>query len=227
MCSSDLPKPLESFGGIKLFAYSELNFKKLAKMNVMSPEQQPQTIFRDVMMPDFVIKMNPDTQIQLDSIEKEDTFYMMLSTKSDKFSKFVLQLNHNRIFMTLGPGSPPVAYIDIDYSRIKLVKPTNILGKQLGSIRFIKGKSYEEIFHPEYGVLQDWFTSLKAYCILSKFRETYVVGRTIGKGNFAKVLACVKAQTKEEFAVKIFDKKLILKDKFERVKFINVAMPAL
>ena len=53
--------------------------------------------------------------------------------------------------------------------------------------------------------------------MLSKFRESYLIKNTIGKGNFAKVYITTRVAENKDFAVKIFDKKLILQDKFERV----------
>lgn len=188
-------------------------------MNVLSPEQHPSTIFRDIMKHDFVIKIKDGTQLSINPamVELEDFFFMMLSTKSEKLSRFFLQLSEGRIYLRLSPDTAVLAYIDIDYSRIKIMKSTPVLGKHLAVLRFIKGKTYEEIFHEDPKTIETWFDKLKRHCILSKFREFYKVGSTIGKGNFAKVIACSSVLNNDDYAVKIFDKKLILQDKFERV----------
>lgn len=195
-------------------------------MNVLSPEQHPSTIFRDIMKQEFVIKTKEAAPVLVppEKVELQDYFYMLLSSKSEKLSRFFLQLSEGRIYLRMNPESPVLAYVDIDYSRIKLMKPTPIMGRQLAVVRFIKGKTYEDILHEDSAVTQAWFEALKKTCILSKFREHYKVGSIIGKGNFAKVIACVSLDTNEEYAVKIFDKKLILQDKFERVGWSNLAM---
>ena len=118
-----------------------------------------------------------------------------------------------------------LAYIDIGYARLKLLRGVKIADKTLNGIRFIKNKNYEEIFHESMSVVQQWFESLKRYCVLSKFREVYQIKNMIGKGNFAKVYITTRMPGQQEFAVKIFDKKLILQDKFERVESTNEAMP--
>lgn len=198
-------------------------------MNILSPEQHPSTIFRDIMKHDFVIKVKESAPVMPTpgSVELEDHFYMMLSTKSEKLSRFFLQLSEGRIYMRLQSDSPVLAYVDVDYSRIKIMKSSSVLGKQMAVVRFIKGKTYEEIFHEDVKVVEKWFEALKKTCVLSKFREFYEVGTTIGKGNFAKVIACASLLTNESYAVKIFDKKLILQDKFERVDPIYLAMSPL
>ena len=54
---------------------------------------------------------------------------MMLSSKSDKLIKFWLELIEGQIFMKNAKDQNVLAYIDISYSRIKLIKNTEILGK--------------------------------------------------------------------------------------------------
>jgi hypothetical protein len=179
---------------------------------------QVQTIFKDAMVPDFVIKMKEsDPQTLQWPVLKSDFFYMMLSSKSEKLSKFYLQISDGRIYMRNSAEHPLLAYIDIAYSRLKLMRNVELCGKTLHGIRFIKSKNYEEIYHPEPRVIDEWFHLLKRYCVLSKFRESYLIKNTIGKGNFAKVYITTRVAENKDFAVKIFDKKLILQDKFERV----------
>ena len=52
---------------------------------------------------------------------------------------------------------------------------------------------------------------------MSKFKEVYKIQNMIGKGNFAKVYVTRRLQDQKDFASKMFDKKLIVQDKFERV----------
>jgi hypothetical protein len=188
-------------------------------MNVLSPEQHPSTIFRDIMKQEFVIKVKDSAAmiLQPSSVELEGYFYMMLSSKSEKLNRFFLQLSEGQIYLRQQPDGPILAYVDVEYARVKCMKPTPVLGRQLSVVRFIKGKTFEEILHEDHSIIQRWYEALKKTCVLSKFRESYKVGATIGKGNFAKVIACTNITNNEDCAVKIFDKKLILQDKFERV----------
>lgn len=195
----------------------------------MNSTSQITTIFRDSMVQDFVIKIKDETvATSQGEIQKAEYFYMMLSSKADKINKFYLEFRGHRIFMRSGPDHNVLAYIDIDYARIKLMKNVDICGKTLNGIRFIKNKNYEEIFHQDFRVVEEWFQMLKRFCILSKFRESYNIKEVIGKGNFAKVYVCTRIADGKNFAVKIFDKKLILQDKFERVTLVSngIGMPA-
>lgn len=78
---------------------------------------------------------------------------MMLSAKSDKLNKFCLQIYEGRIYMRNNPDSPLLAYIDIGYARLKLLRGIEVAGKVFNGIRFIKNKNYEEIFHESMSVV--------------------------------------------------------------------------
>lgn len=176
------------------------------------------TIFQDVIVNEFVIRVKDEaalTPVPKDALQ--EYFYMMLSSKSEKLNKFWLQVVEGRIYMRNTQESALLAYIDIGYARLKLLRGVDVAGRTLNGIRFIKNKNYEEIFHESMTVVQQWFDSLKRYCVLSKFREVYQIKNVIGKGNFAKVYITTRVSDHKDFAVKIFDKKLILQDKFERV----------
>lgn len=175
------------------------------------------TIFQDALVPEFVVRLKEgEPKERLSDPIRESHFYMMLSSKSDKLTKFWLQLIDGRIYMKNSPDGQRLAYIDIAYARLKLLKSTTIVGKTVNGIRFIKNKNYEEIYHQDLEVVLDWYDLLKKYCVLSKFREIYKIQNLIGKGNFAKVYVTKKLESQKDYAVKIFDKKLIVQDKFER-----------
>lgn len=63
--------------------------------------------------------------------------------------------------------------MDINYSRIKLVLDDNVDGQNIHCIKFIKLRSYEEIFSPDYDKIMKWFEVLKSFCVLSRFREYF------------------------------------------------------
>lgn len=176
------------------------------------------TIFQDTLVPEFVIRLK-ESEIDrpLRAPLRENQFYMLLSSKSEKLTKFWLQLIDGQIYMRNAPDGQLLAYIDIGYARLKLLKASVVLGKNVHGIRFIKNKNYEEIYHQDIDVIMDWFCLLKKYCVMSKFREMYKIQNMIGKGNFAKVFITTRLEDQKQFAVKIFDKKLIVQDKFERV----------
>lgn len=175
----------------------------------------PTTIFKDFILPDFIIKVKDVGYLGKPRIS--EPFYMMITLKSEKPSKFYLEAHDGQIYMKQTESGPYVAYIDINYARIKLQKNVMVAGHTLNGIRFVKNKIYEEIFHPNIAVVEKWFHYLKKYCVLSRFKEYYNLGNMLGKGNFAKVYTATKIGDESQHAVKIFDKKLILQDRFERV----------
>lgn len=184
----------------------------------MDKSKEMVTIFQDTLVPEFVIRLKDgDAGLNLRKPTLESHFYMMLSSKSEKLTKFWLQLIDGRIYMRNAPDGQLLAYIDIAYARIKLLKAAQVLGKTVFGIRFIKNKNYEEIYHQDNEMIQTWYSLLKKYCVMSKFRELYKIENMIGKGNFAKVYVTKRMEDQQSFAVKIFDKKLIVQDKFERV----------
>lgn len=185
----------------------------------MDKAKEMVTIFQETIVPEFVIRLKDGEDIPKRAPTRSNTFSMMLSSKSDKLTKFWLELIDGRIYMRNAQENPVLAYIDIAYSRIKLLKSAEMFGKTLNGIRFIKAKNYEEIFHPDLATILDWFEVLKRYCVMSKFREIYQIKNMIGKGNFAKVFVTTRIKDQKPFAAKIFDKKLIVQDKFERVSF--------
>lgn len=192
---------------------------KSPNAQVLSPEQHPSTVFRDVMRLDFIVKakdLGAPIVVHPKEVILEGYGFMLLSAKSTTLSRFFMQLGAGKIYLRAAPETPVLAYVDVDYARVKLMKSANVLGRPLIAVRLIKGKTYEEILHEDESTAQRWFEALKRYCVLSKFREQYEVGNSIGKGNFAKVIACRSLVDSQDLACKIFDKKLILQDKFER-----------
>ena len=185
----------------------------------MDKSKEMVTIFQETIVPEFVIRLKEgEGSSPLSTPTKEGPFYMMLSSKSDKLTKFWLELIDGRIYMKNSQDTSVLAYIDIGYSRIKLLKNAEVFGKNLHGIRFIKAKNYEEIFHNDLSAVVEWFEMLKRFCVMSKFREIYKIKNMLGKGNFAKVYVTTRLEDQKDFAAKIFDKKLIVQDKFERVQ---------
>lgn len=192
----------------------------------MSTPTPISSIFKDIMNPDFVVKVrngedlegNGAAGLSSDEYIREDYFHMMLSSKSKSLTRFFLQLSsRGMVHMRYGESQKILAYIDVSYSRLKIVEGVQKCGQTTNGIRFIKGNNYEEIYHDEINVIIDWFHSLKQFCVLSKFRESYLLKNVIGKGNFAKVYTSTHVTSGSDCAVKIFDKKLILQDEYERV----------
>ena len=65
-------------------------------------------------------------------------------------------------------------------------------------------------------MINEWFEYLKRFCILTKFRCYFKSKKVIGKGNFAKVFLVERISDSKPFAVKVFNKKVIMGDELEK-----------
>lgn len=115
-----------------------------------------------------------------------------------------------------------VAFLDLDYSKIKEIQP-NLQGTQYYGIRIIKHRNYEDLLSESEITAKKWYNLLRRFCILSQFGMTYENVKVLGQGNFAKVFLVKRKSDKELFAAKVFDKKAILGDELEKVKSSNIA----
>lgn len=189
------------------------------------PKPEVPTLFKDVMNPDFVIRLKESEKGDFPSPPiREDYFFMIKSSKSETLTKFYLQLVDGRIYMRNSSEGALLAYLDIEYSSMRVVKDVEKEGCSLNGIRFVKNKSYEEILHAKLPIIQDWFEILKKYCILCKFREFFTFKALLGRGSFASVYVTTRNSDGKDFAVKVFEKKSIEKNQFERVACIYLGL---
>lgn len=68
--------------------------------------------------------------------------------------------------------------------------------------------------------IQDWFNYFKKYGILLNMKSYYEVGNLLGKGNFAKVYEATNYITKEKYALKTIEKKILSKNRRNFVRLI-------
>lgn len=68
--------------------------------------------------------------------------------------------------------------------------------------------------------IQEWFDHFKKHGILLNMKSYYEVGNLLGKGNFAKVYEATNYKTKEKFALKTIEKKILSKNKRNFVSYI-------
>lgn len=111
-----------------------------------------------------------------------------------------------------------VAYLDLEYARIKLIKHKEAFtGKEYSGIRIIRHRNYEDLLSDDDEVINVWMEKLKKYCIMSQFGMFYENVKVLGQGNFAKVFLVKRKSDGKEFAAKVFDKKAILSEPVEKV----------
>lgn len=120
-----------------------------------------------------------------------DCFYIMsnASKQQPKTYQYYFHLEDHYIFVLKSKESQEeIAYMDIKYAFLKLNRvPQTISGKKLYSLKFIKKKTYEELFCEDLNQAVKWFDKMKNKCILTKFRQDYDSMSVLGRGNFAKV----------------------------------------
>lgn len=146
----------------------------------------------------------------------EDFFYIG-SNSSDKvtYYRYLWQLNDHYIFCRKSENDPEIAFMNIQYAFMKLTSGTSINGVDHFGIKFIKRKTYEEIFHTDQEVIRKWYNFLKRFCIITKFKQDYETKNVLGEGNFAKVYCVQSKYSGNEFAVKVFPKSSIMPDSIE------------
>lgn len=93
----------------------------------------------------------------------------------------------------------------------------------LYGMKIVKGEFKEEFFSEEERVIQKWAIAMNPFVVKTGFSSLYSNIKTLGKGNFARVQLVENKATKDRFAVKIFDKKLISSDKLEKVRQFHSA----
>lgn len=69
--------------------------------------------------------------------------------------------------------------------------------------------------------IQDWFSYFKRYGILLNMKSYYEIGNLVGKGNFARVYEATNYLTKEKYALKTIEKKILSKNRRNFVKIIG------
>ena len=68
--------------------------------------------------------------------------------------------------------------------------------------------------------MQDWFRYFKKCGTLLNMKSYYEIGNLVGRGNFAKVYEATNYGTKEKFALKTIEKKILSKNQKNFVSFL-------
>lgn len=166
----------------------------------------------DVFLKSLSKEKRPNTQRKV----LAHYFQICSSSTEKKYYKYFFELHDHYIFCKKSENDPEIAFMDINNAFMRLTKGTIINGIEHFGIKFIKKKTYEELFCPNENIIREWFEYLKKYCIMTKFRCYFKTKKVIGKGNFAKVFLVERFSDNKEFAVKVFNKKIIMSDPLEK-----------
>lgn len=143
-------------------------------------------------------------------------FHICSSATKKNYYQYYFEMKDHYIFCKKDKAKNPIAFMDVRNAFMKVTNSTKIEGKKYFGLKFIKKKTYEELYHEDEEVVNMWFDYLKTHCILTKFRCYFESKSVLGKGNFAKVFLVERKKDRKEYAVKVFDKETIMKDELER-----------
>ena len=175
--------------------------------------------------------INEEDEIYVKSLKKfkkpklgkklaENWFSLLTNPEKQKFSKFFLELYESIIVFRKNNFKEEFGFMDIENSFVRK-SSCLIKDKTYYYIKFTKLRSYEIIYHKDKNVIINWFNFLKKHCILLKFSKKFKTIKVLGKGNFAKVYLVKNIEDENEYAVKVFNKKNVLKDKNEKLSLLN------
>lgn len=151
--------------------------------------------------------------------EAADHLYRIsLSSGREQLIKCFFELNDQYLFCYKEQSKTLVAFLDLEYARIKEITYTDAsTGKKYLGIRIIRHRNYEDLLSEDPAVIEKWMNLFKQYCIMSQFGYFYENIRVLGQGNFAKVFLVRRKKDGKQFAAKVFDKKAILREPLEKV----------
>lgn len=176
------------------------------------------TLYEDQMKDVFLqsIKKHGRPKLKIKKGVLKNTFYICSDKEKGIFHEYIFKAEDYLIFCRKSKNKSELAFMNVNFSFLKKNKEVLIKGKPYYSLKFIKRKTYEELFHENEEVIDEWFEHFKEFCILTKFRNYFKSMKVLGKGSFAKVFMVSRLKDQRNFAVKVFNKKLIMDDDMER-----------
>lgn len=143
-------------------------------------------------------------------------FFVQITGKQPRSVFYFFELHGRYIVCREAENGREIAYMDIKYAFLKKVDPVRIQDQICYGLKFVKKRTYEQLFTPNLDIFDAWFTALKNYCILSKFRVAFESIDVVAQNDLAKVLRVRRQLDGREFAVKVFPKAPALANPFEK-----------
>jgi hypothetical protein len=120
----------------------------------------------------------------------------------------------------------PKGFLNLEWCRVHFVVQDPEKDLRFG-IRLIKNRKYTDLWAKSQDELEEWKQVLSKYTIQSDFHRKFTALKVIGKGSFARVESVYKvylvqnSTTKEQFAVKAFNKETLLAQAKGRESLMN------
>lgn len=174
------------------------------------------TLFEDQLDDIFLKPVKGLVKPDMKEPKLKENFYISISGKKPEFIKYNFEMYENILTCRKEANTPEIAYMDVMNAFMKLSDEVVMIDEVPHyGIKFIKKRTYEEIFNPDQDVINTWYEALKFYCVLTKFRNYFESIKVLGQGAFAKVFLVSRLSDKKEFAVKVFNKAAIMEDPSE------------
>lgn len=156
--------------------------------SLIAMKNHQKTIFEKDIDKEFIHSTSKSPAPLVTKLRKVGRFYMSMIPERCNLISFYFELWDNYLFIRDKEGMPVMAYIDINYARVRLIPNQKVNEKTYSVLRFTKLKKYEELFCTDSNLAEIWFQELKEVCVLNRFRDHYRSLKVLGKGSFAKVL---------------------------------------
>ncbi|CAD8074712.1 unnamed protein product [Paramecium sonneborni] len=146
---------------------------------------------------DFTSPFELERQIEIFHKSHKEQFFV---PKNDKFKMKTLVLQRNYL-IKYNQKRTSQKYFNITNALLEIVSHPKMgcgisLTKNNGNFTF-------------YGLVEQWYTYMKKWCIQTNFSGQYNIITLIGKGSFAKVFKIQRIVDRKEFAVKVFEKSIL------------------
>ena len=132
------------------------------------------TLFENHIEDVFLKSVNKEPKPQTGPTLWGTHFYICSSATKKNYYRYYFELRDHYIFCKKDSHKDEIAFMNVQNAFMKLTQGTKIEGKTYFGLKFIKKKTYEELYHENEEVILQWFHYLKQHCILTKFRyETF------------------------------------------------------
>lgn len=135
-------------------------------------------------------------------------FYVFVSSMNE-FVMYFVELWDSSLVFRKGENLPMLTYIDLNFLQMKK-RVGNMGRKELMGINIANKVLCEEIYTDNSSTFEKWWDLLKKICLQPKFGEGHETVKVLAQGLNSKIFQVRKLDSGTEFAVKVFDKRLVM-----------------
>ncbi|CAK59191.1 unnamed protein product (macronuclear) [Paramecium tetraurelia] len=136
-----------------------------------------------------------DQNIKLNEFTQEEFLHYSKKHKEYRRQNFAKK---DAIILKFGKEEDDIMCCNVSNFRLEISNH-----QKLGAgLKLISKTNCFEVF----GSIEQWHQDLKKYCIQNNLKTKYTIGKKLGNGSFADVHLLIHKESKQEFAVKIYDK---------------------